>query len=149
MFCNWYNGFSYAQILFLFLVKVRWNVVSEVLYTLKISRDMQVIFEALVYKMFWKHLVKSLLKFIYSEKATKFCEIFPLHRAQVNWRFCKILWPSQNIWTLYINNFSPLCRLQASLSKQGRRVLSSGPLINVQVLLVMFPFHLQTEDRFN
>ena len=27
------------------------------------------------------------VKFIYSEKATR-------------WRFCKILWPSQNIWTL-------------------------------------------------
>ena len=45
--------------------------------------------------------------------------------------------------------FSPLCRLQASLYEQGSRVLSSGSLINVQALLVMFPFHLQTEDRFN
>ena len=37
-------------------------------------------------------LVKSWvfrLKFIYSEKVTKFCEIFPL-----------LLWPSQKIWTL-------------------------------------------------
>ena len=23
-----------------------------------------------------------------------------LHRTKVRWRFCKILWPSQNIWTL-------------------------------------------------
>ena len=23
-----------------------------------------------------------------------------LHRTEVRWRFCKILWPSQNIWTL-------------------------------------------------
>ena len=41
----------------------------------------------------------TMLKFIYSEKATKFCEtsIFwlALHRTKVRWRFRKILWPSQ------------------------------------------------------
>ena len=42
------------------------------------------------------------LKFIYSEKATKFCEIFPLllttvHTAKARERFRKILWPSQNV----------------------------------------------------
>ena len=43
-----------------------------------------------------------LIKFIYSEKATKFCEIFTLLLSYVVpvRRFCKILWPSQNIWTL-------------------------------------------------
>ena len=38
------------------------------------------------------------LKFIYSEKATKFCEILPLLQyIQSKIRFRKILWPSQNI----------------------------------------------------
>ena len=46
-----------------------------------------------------------MLKFIYSEKTTKFYEISPyfwlaLHRTKARWRFRKILWPSQNIWTL-------------------------------------------------
>ena len=46
-----------------------------------------------------------LIKFIYSEKATKLCEISTLlwlamHRAKIRWRFRKIFWPSQNIWTL-------------------------------------------------
>ena len=41
------------------------------------------------------------LKFIYSEMATKFCEISAsLHRAKVRRGFRKILWPAQNIWTL-------------------------------------------------
>ena len=46
-----------------------------------------------------------MIKFMYSEKATKFCEIFTLHltgTAKVRWRFCKFLWPSQNIWTLLL-----------------------------------------------
>ena len=38
-------------------------------------------------------------------EATKFCKSPPyfwlaLHRIKVRWRFRKILWPSQNIWTL-------------------------------------------------
>ena len=49
-----------------------------------------------------------ILKFIYSEKATKFCEIFTLFltgtkyicMTKVRWRFRKIFWPSKNIWTL-------------------------------------------------
>ena len=45
------------------------------------------------------------LKFIYSEKATKFCEIFTLlltgkHGTNKRWRLRKLLRPSQNIWTL-------------------------------------------------
>ena len=44
------------------------------------------------------------VKFIYSEKATKFCEISYLlllqyTQSKVRWRFRKILWPSQNMWT--------------------------------------------------
>ena len=41
------------------------------------------------------------VKFTYSEKDTKFCEIFPLFlttvHTEVRGRFCKILWSSQNI----------------------------------------------------
>ena len=51
----------------------------------------------------------SNIKFTYSEKAKKVCKIstvdltWPLlHRANLRWRFCKNLWPSQNIWTLQI-----------------------------------------------
>ena len=46
------------------------------------------------------------LKFIYSKKATKFCKIFTsLLQSKVRWRFHKILWSSQNIWTLkYLNS---------------------------------------------
>ena len=52
------------------------------------------------------------LKFIYSEKASKFCEIFTpyfwlvLHRTKVRWMFRKILWPSQNTWTLWAKKMS-------------------------------------------
>jgi hypothetical protein len=47
-------------------------------------------------------IVYHVLKFIHSEKATKFCEIFPsllttVHRVKALWRFRKILWSSQNI----------------------------------------------------
>ena len=46
-----------------------------------------------------------LLNIIYSEKATKFFKIsinyfLAVHRINNWWRFRKILWPSQNIWTL-------------------------------------------------
>ena len=43
-------------------------------------------------------LFLPILKFIYSEKATKFCEISTLLLSiKVRWRFRKNLWPSQNI----------------------------------------------------
>ena len=47
----------------------------------------------------------NVVKFIYSEKATKFVKSPPffwlvIHRTKVRWRFRKILWPSENIWTL-------------------------------------------------
>ena len=45
--------------------------------------------------------MQDLLNFIYSEKATKFGEIFTLLLSFVR-RFRKILWPSQNIWNLKI-----------------------------------------------
>ena len=44
------------------------------------------------------------VKSIYFEKATKFYKIsivdLTLHRTNLRWRFRKILWPSQNKWTL-------------------------------------------------
>ena len=55
---------------------------------------------------FLNFIDSQILKFIHSEKATKFCEIFPLLlttqyiQSKVRGRFRKILWPSQNIWTL-------------------------------------------------
>ena len=56
------------------------------------------------------------LKFIYSEKATKFLRnlhltfdystsILQYIQSKVRWRFRKILWPSQNIRTLRISFF--------------------------------------------
>ena len=48
-----------------------------------------------------------MLKFIYSEKATTFSKISTnyltgsTYRTNNWWRFFKILWPSQNIWTLH------------------------------------------------
>ena len=56
------------------------------------------------------------IKFIYSEKVTNFCEIFTLLLSyivlKVRWRFCKILWPSQNIWTLtYMQLFQKKSKL--------------------------------------
>jgi hypothetical protein len=32
---------------------------------------------------------------------------WPLHRTKVKWRFRKILWPSQNIWTFQCRWFQP------------------------------------------
>ena len=43
----------------------------------------------------------QVLKFIYSEEATKFCDTSTVDLSYVvpnlQWRFSKILWPSQNI----------------------------------------------------
>ena len=53
------------------------------------------------------------LKFIYSEKSTKFCEISTLflsYLVPVRWRFRKTLWTSQNIWTLILHNRSHATR---------------------------------------
>ena len=49
-------------------------------------------------------LVFRIIKFKYFEKATKFCEISTIWlyyiRSNLRRRFDKILWTSQNIWTL-------------------------------------------------
>ena len=47
----------------------------------------------------------SQVKFIYSEKTTKFCEISTNHLSYVLpvknlMEICKIVWPAQNIWSL-------------------------------------------------
>ena len=45
------------------------------------------------------------IKFVYSKKATKFCEISTLLLSTVHTYRCRIrniLWPSQNIWTLNV-----------------------------------------------
>ena len=55
-------------------------------------------FESLICSFTLENSFKLLVKFIYSEKATPFW--LALHRPKLRWRFCKILWPSQNIWTL-------------------------------------------------
>ena len=71
---------------------------------------------------YWLHWWRlGLLKFIYnSEKATKFCEtstLFWLYvvPVKISWRFHKILWPSQNIWTIKISLFSKMRAKSANL----------------------------------
>ena len=56
----------------------------------------------------WTKSFFRLIKFIYSEKVTKFCQISTwlltgtTYRTKVRWRYRKILWLSQNIWTLIV-----------------------------------------------
>ena len=85
------------------------------------------------------------VKFIYSAKATKFCEIFTLlltgttlHRTKVRWRFCKILWPSQNIWTLNenINTFSE----NISPHYDKHMVAGRAKLLKQQKPRIIFPW---------
>ena len=71
-------------------------------------------FDFYIHSKYWMHAIwifvywngrSLLLKFIYSEKATKFCEISTVDlsyilQSNLWWRFRKIMWPSQNIWTL-------------------------------------------------
>ena len=40
-----------------------------------------------------------------------------LHRTKVRWRFCKILWPSQNILTLKINKSETIYHFRTNISK--------------------------------
>ena len=53
-----------------------------------------------------------LIKFIYSEKATNIAKPSPYfwlqYRQSIGGRCRKILWPSQNIWTLLVWNVVPL-----------------------------------------
>ena len=57
-----------------------------------------------------KHTWHIKVKFTYSDKATNFGKsppnICPMYCQSNNWwRFCQILWPSQNIWTLSLLRF--------------------------------------------
>jgi hypothetical protein len=69
-----------------------------------------------------KEIYWLMLKFIYSEKATKFCEIPPyvclyVQLTKVKWRFRKILWPSQDIRTLAVRPYLSLGKsLKISMS---------------------------------
>ena len=72
------------------------------------------------------------LNFIYFEKATKFWKIFTLLLSvctvdkKVRWRFCKILWPSQNIQILIDSSWRKRTYLKAPSTKvTGKRLVSS------------------------
>ena len=68
----------------------------------KTSKTKQLIHSMTFWHLKWKE-TQLLVKFIFSEKATKFCEISAL--GQIYGRdFAKILWPSQNT---YMNFSSP------------------------------------------
>ena len=60
-------------------------------------------------QIFWSHKVHSLSSYIlrrpqnFAKSPPYFWQV--LHRTKVRWRFRKILWPSQNIWTLIKKNY--------------------------------------------
>ena len=69
-------------------------------------------FQGAFFLKFWPLCMVSIqegflmLKFIYLRRPQNFEKSPPnfwlaLHRTKVRWRFSKILWPSQNIWTLW------------------------------------------------
>ena len=63
---------------------------------------------------FWHYLVK----FIYSEKAAKFCKIIPLLLTTVHTvKTRKILWPFQNIWTFNTKTLTILPNFYGLLRK--------------------------------
>ena len=49
--------------------------------------------------IFWEGL--KILRNLHLTFAKVKVKRLALHRTKVRWKFCKILWPSQNIWTLY------------------------------------------------
>ena len=79
-------------------------------------------------------------KFVYSEKATKFCKICTLllstvHTDKSKVEICQILWPSQNIWTLLSNikykvedffKFCALLKKSELYKKAPREIFSYG-----------------------
>ena len=89
-----------------------------------------------------------LLKLIYSEKATKFCEIFPLLltacTSKGRGRFRKILWPSQNIWTLFLTSIGSPCSRMVSIK---RWILWKQISINLFQKLVKFSSHDFTKNK--
>ena len=85
-------------------------------------------------RAFLKIPFSLLLKFIYSEKTTKFCEIFTLlltgtiHRTKVKWIFRKTLWPSQNIWTLNEYLAHPETNSETTFFSSGHTASSKSKL---------------------
>ena len=67
------------------------------------------------------------IKFIYSEKATTFCKMFTLFcpmycQSKIRGRFRKILWPSQNIMTVFFYLFSKVSHFYSRLqNKHGQK----------------------------
>ena len=95
-----------------FLIKAQLvaKIWSDLIYKNDFSQD-QISRNGKIFSVEWPKLQKGLfklVKFIYSEEATKFCKIFTLlltvKSSQVKLRFHKILWPSRNIWTLNWDN---------------------------------------------
>ena len=93
------------------------------------------------------HWSASQLKFVYFEKATKLFEIFALLlftvskyiQTKVRWRFRKILWPSQNIWTLpglsWLDLFSILTfapSMHALYKKEGTSDFLGRKVVNFE-----------------
>ena len=64
-----------------------WHIINVVYWMNKFKTEKR--------NNFWE--VKKLSKFFW-QKAT--------FRTNLRWRFCKILWPSQNIWTLLWTNLA-------------------------------------------
>jgi hypothetical protein len=94
-----------------------------------------------------------LLKLIHSEKATKFCEIFTLLLTTVHTvkSKVKILWPSQNIWTL-LNKYSqkPLSVLHPGSKREWQGWATSFPPSNFsswQLSLLICPYFRSNFDR--
>ena len=113
----------------------------------RVSRDQDIIgfLKEIFWRFKWKwkqfkmgqlHTLESsvnqnqgLVKFIYSEKATKFCENYfwlALHWTS-RWRFRKNLWPSQNIWIL--SGTEPRYNFGIGI---GAETFLLGPLLSCQ-----------------
>ena len=105
----------------------------------------------------WWFNILTTIKFIYSEKATKFCEIFTLiwvavHRTKVRRRFRKIVWPSQKIWTLlnYTTSTYTLCRRLKVL--RGFHEFSRERKCGWQIknpARQTFPFYLELLEKYH
>ena len=106
----------------LFLQRKRSKIISNLVLTTKCSKSNLIYLTWCWYPLEWQlhrkweHYLLRMkryfpffpaIKFIYSEKVTNVCEISTLNlsyvvkvKSTVQGRFRKILWPSQNIWTL-------------------------------------------------
>ena len=78
------------------------------------------------------------VKFINSEKAIKFCEIFPLHltvctEVKSKVKISQILWLSQNIWT----------HKNTKMKAHGNWFVSDLSLIFYSLLIEFFRFRFQ------